>query len=133
MWERSGCAIDGDVGVLGLVSLWLDSYASVGLCVQDLEQRYNKLRVEVQMAQDADEAVTLDEVVRRVMRKEKQAAAAIPRHSSQQERLQACSCNSRCERVSAADHMCPHTSLPKVTDSVIVTVMVPTGCSLRGS
>lgn len=78
MWERSGCAIDGDVGVLGLVSLWLDSYASVGLCVQDLEQRYNKLRVEVQMAQDADEAVTLDEVVRRVMRKEKQATAAFP-------------------------------------------------------
>ena len=46
--------------------------------VQDLEQRYNKLRVEVQMAQDADEPVTLEEVVRRVMRKEKQAAAAFP-------------------------------------------------------
>lgn len=46
--------------------------------VQDLEQRYNKLRVEVQMAQDADEPVTLDEVVRRVMRKEKQAAAGFP-------------------------------------------------------
>ena len=42
--------------------------------LQDLEQRYNKLRVEVQMAQDADEAVTLDEAVRRVMRKEKQTA-----------------------------------------------------------
>ena len=45
---------------------------------QDLEQRYNKLRVEVQMAQDADEPVTLEEVVRRVMRKEKQAGAAFP-------------------------------------------------------
>ena len=43
--------------------------------LQDLEQRYNKLRVEVQMAQDAEEPVTLDEVVRRVMRKEKQASA----------------------------------------------------------
>ena len=42
--------------------------------LQDLEQRYNKLRVEVQMAQDADEAVTMDEAVRRVMRKEKQTA-----------------------------------------------------------
>ena len=30
------------------------------------------------MAQDADEPVTLDEVMRRVMRKEKQAAAAFP-------------------------------------------------------
>ncbi|CAK0783245.1 hypothetical protein CVIRNUC_006444 [Coccomyxa viridis] len=41
---------------------------------QDLEQRYNKLRVEVQMAQDADEPVTMDEAVRRVMRREKQTA-----------------------------------------------------------
>ncbi len=63
----------------GIVS-WdrLTLWQMFGLCVQDLEQRYNKLRVEVQMAQDADEAVTLDEVVRRVMRKEKQAAAAFP-------------------------------------------------------
>ena len=46
------------------------------MLVQDLEQRYNKLRVEVQMAQDVDEPVTLDEIVRRVMRREKQAAAS---------------------------------------------------------
>ena len=36
------------------------------------------MRVEVQMAQDADEAVSLEEVVRRVMRKERQAGAAPP-------------------------------------------------------
>ena len=30
------------------------------------------------MAQDADEAVSLEEVIRRVMRKERQAAAALP-------------------------------------------------------
>ena len=43
--------------------------------LQHLEHRYTKLRVEVQMAQDAEEPVTLDEVIRRVMRKEKQASA----------------------------------------------------------
>ena len=49
-----------------------------GSLLQDLEQRYSKLRVEVQMAQDAGEAVSLEEVIRRVMRKERQAAAALP-------------------------------------------------------
>jgi hypothetical protein len=45
--------------------------------LQDWEQRYNKFRVEVQCAQDAGEHVALDEIARRVNRKEKQTAAAV--------------------------------------------------------
>ena len=78
MWEKRGCAVDDEIVSLDHQIPGWTLFQGFGLCVQDLEQRYNKLRVEVQMAQDADEAVTLDEVVRRVMRKEKQAAAAFP-------------------------------------------------------
>ncbi len=46
--------------------------------LQELEQRYSKMRVEVQMAQDADEQVSLEDVVRRVMRKERQTVAVLP-------------------------------------------------------
>jgi hypothetical protein len=44
--------------------------------VQELEQRYNRFRVEVQVALDAGEAVSYQDLARRLARKDKQAAAA---------------------------------------------------------
>lgn len=49
--------------ILGQLWLW-----------QDWEQRYNKFRVEVQIAQDAGESVTLEELARRLAKKERQTA-----------------------------------------------------------
>ena len=40
-------------------------------CLQDLEDRYNRLRLEVQLAADKGEAASEAELVRRAMAKEK--------------------------------------------------------------